>query len=370
MIFIYITKNLKKMGVKDLKKFLRENDLVKRSNISVYAGKKVAVDVSSYIYKYMMIFPDNFLSSFPNLICLFKEADVHCTFVFDGKAPPEKDKEREKRKQSKNDTGDKIFNISFDLDKYKNTGEVSDLLRETMDKISNETTSQSCLLLEKKKKIDVIAIQQFIDKKQKQLNPIKPNDIQNLKTLFTLLGIPYLQSPVEAEALCAYLFLKGEVDAVITEDTDILAYGVETFISNVNSRTGDCELVLLSKVLEELNMKGDEFLDFCIMCGTDYNTNIPNIGIKKAFKLIIDHKTIENVLVFLKNEGACLNKDRTRELFKTFGNMNTEEDIKTHYWDTNRNLIEAYRFMRDNKIRFSEDTMDKLWSATEIVLED
>lgn len=356
------------MGVKDLKKFLRENGLVKMKNISDYAGKKVAVDISSYIYKYMMIFPDNFLSCFPNMLCLFKEADVHCTFVFDGKAPPEKDKEREKRKQSKKDTEDKIFNISFDLDKYKKSGEVSELLQTTMDKISSEKVSHSLLLLEKKNNIDVEALEQFIEKKQKQTAPIKQEDIKILKELLTLLGVPYIQSPVEAEAFCAYLFSKGEVDAVITEDTDILAYSVETFISNVNSKSGQCEVVLFSEVLEDFGLNRDEFLDFCVMCGTDYNTNIPNIGIKKAFKLIKEHKSVENVLTFLKNEGSCLNKDRTRELFKTYGNIENKECVKTHYWEVKRDLSDAYDFMIRNNIRFSEDTMNRLWGSPEIVL--
>lgn len=355
------------MGVKDLKKFLREHSLVKRGNICQYTGKKIALDVSSYIYKYMMIFPDNWLSCFPNFICLFKESDVHCTFVFDGKAPPEKDKEREKRRQSRNDAEEKVFNISFDLETYKNTGNISPLLKETMDKISDGTTSHSLLLLEKKEEINIEKIEEYISKKEKQNTPLKQKDIQILKDLLTHLGVPYIQSPVEAEALCAYLYSKGEVDAVITEDTDILAYGVETFISGINSKTGECEVVCLSKVLKELDMTLQSFLDFCIMCGTDYNSNIPNIGIKKAFKLITDHKSIESVLEKLNEEGTCLNTQRTRELFTTYGNIDTSGDIKTSYWEIKRDLVEAYRYMREHRIRFSMETMERLWGSPEIV---
>ena len=39
------------------------------------------------------------------------------------------------------------------------------------------------------------------------------------------MGIPYVQAPEEADSQCAYLNKKGLVDAVLTEDMDILTFG-------------------------------------------------------------------------------------------------------------------------------------------------
>jgi len=47
-------------------------------------------------------------------------------------------------------------------------------------------------------------------------------------------------------------------------------------------------------------MNMDEFIDLCILCGCDYTQNIGNVGPVKAFKLIQEHKTIENVLEILR----------------------------------------------------------------------
>lgn len=40
----------------------------------------------------------------------------------------------------------------------------------------------------------------------------------------------------------------------------------------------------------------EQFVDLCIMLGCDYCPTIRGIGPKKAFDLIIQHKSIENVL--------------------------------------------------------------------------
>jgi 5'-3' exonuclease len=43
----------------------------------------------------------------------------------------------------------------------------------------------------------------------------------------------------------------------------------------------------------------EQFIDICILCGCDYCGTIRGIGPKRALQLIIEHKTLEKVLVFL-----------------------------------------------------------------------
>ncbi len=38
-------------------------------------------------------------------------------------------------------------------------------------------------------------------------------------------GVEFIVAPYEADAQLAYLAISGDVDAVITEDSDLLAYG-------------------------------------------------------------------------------------------------------------------------------------------------
>jgi len=59
----------------------------------------------------------------------------------------------------------------------------------------------------------------------------------------------------------------------------------------------------IAKVLEELELTMDQFIDLCILCGCDYCDSIKGIGGQTALKLIRQHGSIESIM-------ENLNKDR------------------------------------------------------------
>lgn len=377
------------MGIGGLKKFIRENypDAIKYTYITEFSGEKIAIDISSYFYKYKTIFGDDWFNPFVSLICALKKFDVHAVFIFDGTPPPEKNREKEKRRKAKTDLEDNVMNLSVELDIYKSTQTPTPLLTETMEKImkSNQKVTKVNRLLHAGKKkdtndnyIDVEAIEDYIKKKEKQIVNISKEEIDDIKKMLTLFGVPYIQAPGEAEALASYLSSKGKVRAVLTEDTDILTYGTEVFLSDFNISSGSCETILLSDVLESMEYTMDEFRDFCIMCGTDYNDNIPNYACKKVFKIINDHRSID---VFIEKEEKkknpldykVLNHKRSRELFQTYGELKVSEEGKEYnptYWETNVNFDDLYDFLVQKKCRFSPNSIESLWKSADIVFDD
>lgn len=64
----------------------------------------------------------------------------------------------------------------------------------------------------------------------------------------------------------------------------------------------------LDKLLSNFNMEMPQFVDLCIMLGCDYCDTIRGVGPKKAFDLIIKHKSIENVLENLDTKVCCSQK--------------------------------------------------------------
>lgn len=50
------------------------------------------------------------------------------------------------------------------------------------------------------------------------------------------------------------------------------------------------------RMMHEMDMTYEEFIDMCILCGCDYTCTIEGVGPISAFKLIKEHKTIENVI--------------------------------------------------------------------------
>ena len=52
--------------------------------------KKIAIDISLYMCKYKAIYGDNWLYAFLKLISSLRKNEIHCVFIYDNGAPPEK----------------------------------------------------------------------------------------------------------------------------------------------------------------------------------------------------------------------------------------------------------------------------------------
>jgi len=378
------------MGITNLKKFIKggfktspvKSSLIKQINISEFSGERIATDISSYLYKYKIVFGDKWLDCFPTFITTFKQANVHNTLIFDGKPPIEKEAESKRRRDLSDNLEDKIVNLSFDLDIYKDTNEISDLLKETMKKITekDEKMKKVTNLLHAGKKnseayIDVEAVEAFIKKKEGQNIRITQEDTDTLKELLDRFGVPWIQAPSEAEALAAYLYSIGEVKAVLTEDTDILVYGVNIYLSGFNSVTGNCEAIYLNEVLEEIEYTFEQFVDFCIMCGSDYGNNIKGVGTATAYKHIEKHKSIEKYIESSSVDPSVLNYVVSRDLFKTYGRIidpsgKSSGEYKARYWETMIDIEKLFDYLYSKKCKYSPVNIKDAWSPPEIEFED
>jgi flap endonuclease-1 len=120
---------------------------------------------------------------------------------------------------------------------------------------------------------------------------------------------------MEAEAYSSYLSIHNKVDAVLSEDTDVLAYGSPIFLTKIDTLNDTVVYINYQKMLNELDMTNEMFLDLCIMLGCDYNSNIPKVGPEKSFSLIKKYKNIDNIDE-IKNNIEILNHIRVRKLFE------------------------------------------------------
>ena len=113
------------------------------------------------------------------------------------------------------------------------------------------------------------------------------------------------------------------MDFVATEDMDVLAFGssvlLRHFTFNVDRKTPITQFTL-QKFQEIFNITHDQFVDFCILLGCDYCEKISGIGPKNAIKLILEHKSIENIVKNLDKKKYKVPIDwkfhEARQLFK------------------------------------------------------
>lgn len=303
------------MGINNLNKFLRDTSpgVFQEVHLSHYAFMRVAIDISLYLHKFKAVCGDRWLSAFINLIASLRRNEVHCVFIFDGKAPPEKKAEQARRQADREKLEEQVWVLEDALHTWQTTGVIPECLSD----LYARRRSPKRLLASKQSGVSMEWIEDKIQQKKNQLYSISPADFETAKELFTVLNVPFYTAPFEAEKTCAKLCIDGHVDAVLSEDTDVLAYGAPVFLSKIDTNSDTCVRISHPDLLEKLELDSREFLDLCIMCGTDYNTNIPKIGSKTAYKHILEHRRIEKVAE-AGIDVTVLTHVLVRELFTQF----------------------------------------------------
>jgi len=320
------------MGINNLHKLLRNKcpQIYEEVHLSKYAFKKIAIDISLYLFKYKTIFGDKWLSAFINLVSCMRRNNIHCVFIYDSGAPPEKGAEQAERRETREKLRQKVLEIEEALLDYKENGNLSQTIIDFNKKLSKrrgDTNMKKLLRRDIKedeiKDSDVAEMDEELIKIKNQVISISSTDFDLTKVLFDIINVPYFQAPLEAETMCADICIRKQVDAVISEDTDVLAYGAPIFLTKLNTHNDTCTEIKYNDILKELEISSPQFLDLCIMCGCDYNKNIFRIGPEKAYKLLKEHGTIDD----LHNKGvlkdiSVLKHNRSRELFRNYQKSN------------------------------------------------
>lgn len=148
------------------------------------------------------------------------------------------------------------------------------------------------------------------------------------KRLLTLLGIPWIQAPSEGEAQAAYLVKKGDSDFCASQDYDSLLFGASVLVRNVTLSGRRKlprknvyvevvpEIVELDKVLKELGITHEQFIDIGILVGTDFNPKgVKGVGPKTALQLVKQHGSLEKLLPTLKEAKFPVDPKQIREIF-------------------------------------------------------
>ncbi|NXA32691.1 EXO1 Exonuclease, partial [Eudromia elegans] len=156
-------------------------------------------------------------------------------------------------------------------------------------------------------------------------------------------GIDCIVAPYEADAQLAYLNKTGMVQAIITEDSDLLAFGCKKVFLKIDkfgngleidqSRLGNCKQ--LGNVFTE-----EKFRYMCILSGCDYLPSIHGIGLAKACKLL---KLANNpdIIKVIKKMGQYLKMNITvsEEYIKGFTRANNTFLYQLVFDPVNRKLV-------------------------------
>lgn len=171
-----------------------------------------------------------------------------------------------------------------------------------------------------------ISVQAEIKDLQKSLiedpfNPIAQGRIDVLKqrakdTLHTAFDkmIKYLKtngydlriSPGEGEKYACQLSRESVADYVFSNDSDCLALGCPVLIFEDSG--GYLKMYRISNILEKLDLSEEQFRDFCILLGTDFNTRV--MPPEEAYRNIVEYGSIDDIPKFDQEQIEFLQKIR------------------------------------------------------------
>tara|TARA_Y100001935_G_scaffold228052_1_gene206735 strand:- start:897 stop:1904 length:1008 start_codon:yes stop_codon:yes gene_type:complete len=257
------------MGIKGLTKTITKYspDSITNENLYKLSGKRVAVDASLILYQQLLKSPGKVFRNSKGEITShitgvfykimgYISLNIEMIFIFDGKPPVNKQDCINQRKE-----------------KSKKAKEAS-------------LTTESQEEKEKLEKSSLRLTKEMID---------------DVKKLLSFMGISYIHPEVgEGEGYASELCRIGYVDYVLTEDMDTMAYACPKLIRNCIDRSLKRKDIVsifdYNKLIKDIKLTHEQFLDFCILCGCDYCPIVPKIGSVTAMKLINTYGNIETII--------------------------------------------------------------------------
>ena len=279
------------MGIKYLNNFLRTEcgDLIKVISIAELSGKKIAVDISIYMYKYES--NEALIENMYLMLATFRQYNIIPIFIFDGKPPTEKKALLQKRKENKKEA-EKEYNI------LKQKLDMNDIIDydDKQEIISN------------------------MDLLKKQFIYINREKIEQVKNLIRAYGTTYYDAPGEADELCALLVLKNKVWACLSEDMDMFVYGCTRVIRYLSLFNHTAVLYNTKEILQKLSITQKELREICVLSGTDYNIQNCNNNLKNMPNLYETFNLFKKYIKDKDNSNLKSNSNSNSEFYEWIKN--------------------------------------------------
>ena len=272
------------MGILNLHKFLERAST--KNNLSNLRGSVVGVDAMCWLHRGSIASAwelltgrdtDKFLRFFIKMLILCNMCGVKPIIVFDGASLPAKAEEEDIRRERRRENSKKAKE-EIESKKISSFGQVDNKLRSMI--VQSVT--------------------------------ITPEMITRTMSVLRRLNVDFIVAPYEADAQLAYMYQEGIVSGVVSEDSDLLAFGCRRLLTkmDVNGDFTDVRLDWAFKGSESpekpLNLgelghfekwTQSMFTDLCILSGSDYKLGkIAGIGIKKAFQLMNRFRSMRRII--------------------------------------------------------------------------
>ena len=255
------------MGIRYLNKLFREEcknkDAIKITHMSQLSGKKIAVDISIYLYKFAS--DEQLIENMYLLLSIFRYYNIIPIFVFDGKPPAEKKELCMQRLYEKKIAENEFANLKISLTDNSN--------------------------IDEDEKLEIL---NKMDMLKKKFVYISRAQIEDIKHLIRSYGMTYCDAPGEADELCAILTIKGIVWGCLSEDMDLFVYGCNRVLRYLSLMNHTIVLYDNKEILKCLDMCQNELREICVISGTDYNCSKNQLNLYVTLKYFRKYQKEKN----------------------------------------------------------------------------
>ncbi len=150
---------------------------------------------------------------------------------------------------------------------------------------SNPTSSQF-IPIERISREEELETRREVNKQNRYANCTTDKMMTDCQELLRLFGLPFIISPMEAEAQCAALEELGLTNGTITDDSDVLLFGAQTVYKNFFTSSKYVELYKASDIESRFGLSRSAMICIAMLCGSDYTDGVDGVGAVKATEIL------------------------------------------------------------------------------------
>jgi 5'-3' exonuclease len=276
------------MGIKDFYKHLKTKcpECFVPTDYSVFEHQRIALDMMNILYVYKSRDEYNWMRKVIQFLIYLRNLHVHPVCVFDGQSHPLKQHTVDKRRNDREKGKERVETLSRSLEQYRQHQIRSDYFNQFLEShpdFISKLTGRPILS----------QIEYYLQRQCKNYSlHFRTAEIENLKKILNALGLIVLDAQHDGEALCSQLSANKLVEAVISNDSDVFFFGCRQVLFKFTDQGG--YLIKFQDILQVLKLTEEQFVDMCLLCGTDFNSSIRGIGLCRALALIQTYKSIQH----------------------------------------------------------------------------
>jgi len=294
------------MGIKDFYKYvkLRWPECFEPIPYAALRYQRVAIDMMNVLYVFRARDDRSWMRAVVLFLLRLRNVYVHPVCVFDGShTHPLKQSTVDKRREEREKGRHRVESLEQSLRHYESTQTCDDFLTSFL------ASHADCVSALTQKPI-VGAIREHVQRLSRAYNlSFTASEIAGMQQLLRALGFCVIQAEYDGEALCAYLSANGQVEHVLSNDSDVFFFGA----TRVLFRFADegAYQIDANRLLTAMGLTREQFINLCLLCGTDFNVSVRGVGFCRAYAMVQQYPRLDDPSFPYPLDHSLLNEIRT-----------------------------------------------------------